>query len=518
MISKPDINISLLPATNMQGIGTRRDLIVVQSPNASANALVTGIHNKTKAELDALLDANSYARFLVAQWLTANQTGNNVKAELDLIVLAPAGGAAAAAASLVFSGTATEAGTINLSILSSKLFTKQIAVASGATHIVAGTAVVTAYAGVVAPFTVTDEETPDGTVTITATDAGTIGNGFGIEISGIPAGISVALTGFASGTGTPTVTNLFNLVGNRRYQGVLWPADLLASVATVTTFLDARFNQSNDVLDGVAFMGYSNSLANTVSAVNALNSPSLVVIGNILTTGNSYKAGPEIVHPTDYTVAEFMGIRSRRLTTSASIASVVASNASGDVFGGIALASLPYFNTPLAGTPVTQAVTLFSAANQATLNAAGFSVVGPNRAYTGSIAGSVVTTYKTDAAGNPDVSFKYLNYVDTASVCREFLFNNLKAIFVQSRLTDGDLVPGRSMENVASIKAVFKRLLAALKDEVLVRKGLVADSIIDDNLSVVVDLANRKATINSVLPIVTQLETLNVPLRMTFEV
>jgi len=613
MISKPDVNISLLSANTVVDIGTRRDLIVVQTPGATANALVTGIHNKTKVQLDSLLGVSSYARFLVQQWLTANQQGNNVKAELDVITLKEGvragtastltidlGGATGgdftitvngdttaaiaynadaaaveaalalidvtasavidtdivitfdapedlidlpaisgnvtgltgdtessatavagtstkvkAAATLVVTGTATEASNISLSILSSKLFKQTIAVASGDIHTVVSAAIETAFADVAAPFTVDDVS---GTVTITASDYGTIGNAYGLEITGIPAGISIAVTGFASGVTAPTVTGLFTLIGNRRYQGILWPKDLLASVAIVTTLLDARFNMSNEVLDGVAFMGYSNSLQNTITLVEALNSQSLVVMGNILTTGNSYKSGPEIVHPLDFSVAEFMGIRSRRLSDGASIASVVTTNAFGDQFGGMSLASLPYFNTPLAGTPVTESVNLFTFADQATLNTEGYSVVGPNRTLTNTIAGALVTTYKTDEAGNDDVSFKYLNYVDTASVCREFLFNNLKALFVQARLTDGDLIANKSMENAVSIKAAFKRLLSDLQDEALVRKGREADKIIDQYLTVEIVLEDRTATINSVLPIVTQLEQINVPLRLTFEV
>jgi len=613
MISKPDVNISLLSATNILDIGVRRDLVVCQTPGASANALVTGIHNKTKAELDTLFGAGSYSRFLIQQWLTANQTGNNVKAELDTIVLkegvrastptiltvdldgdtgnytitvdgettaniAHTADAAAieaavllatgipvsvvvgstivvtfdddvhlitlptvsgdvsgltgdgtstavatpgvsskakAAGSLAVTGTATEAGSLVVSILSSKLFKKTITIASGDTHLVVGAAIQTAFAGLVAPFTVVNTS---GTVALTASDYGTLGNGYGIEVTGIPAGLAIAVTAFTGGATSPSVTNLFTLIGSRRYTGILWPNDLISDVDVLTTLLDARFNASNEILDGVGFVGYSGTLANSVSLVTALNSQSLVVMGNILTAGNSYKKGPEIVHPLDYSVAEFMGIRERRLSDNASIASVVTTNAFGDQFGGMSLASLPYFNTPLALTPVTTSINLFNYADQATLNEWGFSVYGPNRTGTNAIMGTVVTTYKTDVAGNEDVSFKYLEYVDTASVCREFLFNNLKEAFDQTRLTDGDLVEGRAMENTVSIKATFLRLLAFLKDAALVRKGRVADKLIADNLSVIISLADRNATIYSVLPIVTQLEGINVPLRLTFEI
>lgn len=515
-ISKPDVNISLVAADIVLGIGARRDLIVCQTPNASANALVIDIPDKTQTELDSLLGAGSYSRVMIQKWLDANGTDNNVRSELDMITLKEGTSATASDIVLTFTGTsATEAGTIELSILSSDLYKKTISVAIGDDPTDVALAITTAYVATVAPFSVGNAS---GVVTITASDAGTIGDGYGIEITGTPAGLTAAVTAATGGAVPPTVDDIMDLVGNRRYQGILWPSDLITSISEVTDdFLDVRFNTSNDILDGVAFVGNSGTLAALKVIVNAENSQSLVVMGNSVTVGGTTKDGPEIVHPVDWTVAEFMAIRARRLTEGASIASVVTNNASGDQFGGISLASLPYFNTLMSDTPVTTSVSLFTGAEQAELNIAGFSVVGPNRPLTETIMGTVVTTYKLDTKGNSNVSFKYLNYVDTASVCREFLYNNFKSLFAQSRLTDGDLLAGRSMENASSIKAAFKGLLAILKDDALVRKGRVADRLIDENLTVVLDLANRKATINSVLPIVTQLETINMPLQLTFE-
>ena len=517
MISKPDVNISLVSANNVLDIGTRRDLIVCQSPNATANVLITGVHSKTQAELDALVGTGSYCRFMIQAWLDANRTGNNVETELDLIALKPEAAAVASAIVLTITGTATEAGTITLSILSSELFKKTIDVASGDVHTVVATAIETAYTGVVAPFAVVDAI---GTLTITASDKGTIGNDYGIEITGVPAGITATITPAASGATAPIITDVMDLVGQRRYQGIVWPTDLLSSAATeLIDFLDDRFNVSNDILDGVAFIGETATLADAKAVATAKNSASLVFIGNNIAAvaGTPTKDGPEVLHPVDWITTTFMAVRSRRLSEGASISSVVSNNASGDQFGGKALASLPYFNTPMDGIPVTDSVSVFTGSEQAELNTVGYSVVGPNKQGTDTIMGAVVTTYKTDAAGNTDVSFKYLNYVDTASICREYLFNNMKSLFAQSRLTDGDLLPSRSMENAASLKAAFKGLLADLKEVALVRLGRVADKLIDDNMYVSLDLAGRSATINSVLPIVTQLETINVPLQLTFE-
>lgn len=513
-ISKPDVNISLSSATSVLDIGTRRDLIVCQMPSAD-DLLHTGLHSMTQSELDALLTAGSYARVMVQQWLDANRTGNNVGAELDFIALKENAAAVACVNTITFAGTATAAGNIEVSILSSKLYKKNVSVAVGDANTAVSLAIKSAFGGTTAPFAVTDST---GVVSITATDKGAIGAGYGVEITGVPAGLTATVAVDTTDTAIPgSITDIMDVVGNRRYQGILWPAFLASAVSEVVDFLDDRFNVSNDILDGVAFMGLTNTLANLKVSANAENSQSLVMAGNAVTVGNSEKLGPEIVHPVDWTMATFMGIRARRLTDNASITSVLATTAFNDQYGGRSLASLPYFNTPLSSVPVTDAIALFDGTEQAELNEAGFGVIGPNRPVTEVITGSIPTSYKTDIAGNEDVSFKYLNYVDTASVCREFLFNNFKAKFIQSRLTDGDLLPGRSMENAASLKSAFKGFIAILQDDALIRQGRTAEKIIDANLSVTIDLAGRKATIASVLPIVTQLETINMPLQLTFE-
>ena len=155
-----------------------------------------------------------------------------------------------------------------------------ISVASGADETDLADAITAAFASTVAPFSV---DNVAGVVTVTATDLGTIGNAMGIEVSNLAAGtISVTIAAGVTGATPPTVTDVMDLVGNTRYQGILWPNDLLASLDEVTTdFLDDRFNASNEILDGVAFMGYANTLAATKTFVNGatpINTQSLVLI------------------------------------------------------------------------------------------------------------------------------------------------------------------------------------------------------------------------------------------------
>jgi hypothetical protein len=279
---------------------------------------------------------------------------------------------------------------------------------------------------------------------------------------------------------------------------------------------DARFNASNNILDGIVFHGRSATAANAASAVASLNSQSLVVMGNNKLNATLHK-GPAILQPADWVAAYFMGVRDKRLSTGAQIADLItATNSPRDATGGPALASLPYFNTPLRQTPVTGTANIYSGTELIEFEDDGFPSFGVYTAVHAMIMGPVVTTWTTDAAGNPNDSFHYLNYVDTGSVCREIIFRTLKATFAQSRLTEGDLLPGRAIENAASIKSKLVAIYKVLADAALVQAGEAAVSFFSENTSVEVSLATRTVTINGVLPIVTQLGTLNYNLALAF--
>ena len=152
------------------------------------------------------------------------------------------------------------------------------------------------------------------------------------------------------------------------------------------------------------------------------------------------------------------------------------------------------------------------------LNTSGISTIGNNRAGNQVILGEQVTTYKTDSAGNPDVSFKFLNFVDTSSNAREFFVNNYRNVYAQSRLTGGDLIPGRDMANQASIEATtigFYNTLSGA-DFVLTQAGEEARRFFIQNLIVSLDLATGTVTVDMGTPLVTQLRNLFGTMRIVF--
>jgi hypothetical protein len=216
--------------------------------------------------------------------------------------------------------------------------------------------------------------------------------------------------------------------------------------------------------------------------------------------------------------AQLAGIAALRMTDGASIARFVTTTSSLDQFGGTALASLPYFNTPLPNMPLLKVGRGFTDVEIESLHDSGGYVMGLNVAGNAGIVGEVVTTFKTDAGGNPDPTWKYLNYVHTGTNVREYFFNNLKKRFVQSRLTQGAVSRGRDMVNEQVFRAFTEKLYLDLAGAnfVLVQDGAAAITFFKDNLTVVLDLSLGKITSTMLVPIVTQARIIIATIKISF--
>lgn len=515
--SNPRINIQLLPAAIVDAFADRRDLIVGVLPTAAtatSGALVQNVNSLTMAQKRAQFGTGElFGR--VQQWLQSN-AGNS---PLDVIGLDEDAGGTAATASIVFAGTATAAGTITVSVVDEFLFTVTVDVASGTVHTAVATAVEAALDALVdAPFSSAVTGVGTDTVTMTADEKGTSGNYYGIKISVDVAGITGTLTGWTGGATDPSLTGIFDVITGIRYTGISWPEYWQAGLSNVKTLLEDRFNAANQIVDGTAFHGRSLTYANALTAVSTENSQTIVMGGNNKVDTATHK-GPAVLQPADWTLAYFMGVRARRLTPGAPVADyIVTTGGLLDAFGGPALASLPYFNTPLARTSLASPAILYSSSEQVDLESEGFTTFGVNIASSAMIMGPVTTNWVTDAAGNENISFHYLNYVDTGSACREIFWRTLRSTFAQSRLTEGDLIPGRSMANAESIKAELLRIYRVLSGQALTQAGDDAEKYFSDNTTVTVSLATGTATVTGPLPIVTQLRQMDYALQFSFTV
>lgn len=512
-IMQPKVTVNIVPSSEEAQNTGQKILFVGQmlaAGTATAGALVENVANGG-AE-DALFGVKS----MLATLIRANKIRNQ-QVQVDVIPLDDDGGATAAAGALVWTGTATEAGVYTVVFGSEKNLKVEIAVASTDTAEVVGDAVTAAIIATgispVAPVNTA------GSVAVTAENGGTYGNSIPLEIRGEVAGLTTSVTAMASGATDPTLTSVFDVIGNKRYQAIVWAYP--DSTTEVRALLDPRFNADGQVLDGVAFTAKNDTVGNLSSLATPLNSQSLVIIGGRIETETSYKGG-DVVEIPMVKAAQFAGYRGLRLDVDGfSIADlVITANGPLDSFGGPALASKPYFNTPFADLFPVKAGRGFDDSEIETLKDAGVSVVGNNIAANGIISGEMVTTYKTDIAGNPDVTFTFLNYVDTATGAREYRFTNYRKRFAQSRLTEGDILKGRDMANANVIRSFSKRLYQDLSGVgfVLVEAGEDALNFFDDNLIISIDKAKGLATVQQTDIIVTQMREIRVTSKIAFSI
>lgn len=508
--SNPRINLPIVAAKTEVGAASQRVLFVGQmtsAGSASTGVLEEDIQND--GSWDGLFGENSMLAGMVREFRAIN-----IDVTIDAIPLADNGSGVPATSTFTITGPATEDGTLTFYVGSRVNHAFEIAVADGDSATVIGDALEAAItADTKVPVTAANVT---GVVTMTAVNDGTEGNAIGIAKSGSVGGVAVALVGMASGATDPSLTGVFDVVGDTRYQTIVWPFGY--TTAEVKAFLDGRFNTDNKVLDGVAIMRSVDTFSNLQTAGNAENSQSLVILGSKLVTGGDVE-GAGLLEISTVVSSQFAAIRSLRLEEGTNIAAyVIATNGVRDNRGGPALASLPYFNTPFARLPLITRGDGFTDTELTDLLDAGISNIGTNLAGTETIAGPIKTTYKTDAASNPDPSFGFLNYVDTISTTREEFFNRLRNRYAQSRLTDGDVQGGRAMANKEMIRAfvigVFQDLGSA--DFVLMQAGEDAAQFFKDNLTVTLDLDTGVVTITMQAPIVTQLREIAGAIQIAF--
>lgn len=511
----PKVN-AILKGKSDTSIRGRSELVIGVLPNGDANSgkVFVNVQTFSKSELDSTFGVNTHLRLTIEKFLAVNRKSKlrvqTIEEELSYTT--------SASGKIAFSGAATKDGKYLVSMISDKDFTAEISVLTGDTDEVVATKVENAFKPVAMPKLPAKVTRSLAEVTATANTKSTIGNTYGLKVVGEVEGLTVSLTGFSGGSGAPAYAESDFPAG--RVTGVLVPSTFTVMFEAVKSVMEARFNSTNLINDGVTFYGLCDSYSNISSALATQNTKTMV-IGNKLTPVvipiNGHKqTGPSFVHPVDFSVAEFMAIRALRLELNAPVADYVIASGK-DNFGGKALASLPYHNTPLAMTPVTPAILLFDESEKEGLEALGYTVIDVNDTESAVVMGATATNYKYDELGLPSDTFKYLEFVDTGSVCREYIFNFMKQKLAQSRATGGDLMERRNMHNEVSIAGLFMDAYEDLgKDALVQMDGTIVSQVLNE-LSVSIDLAKRTAQLEGFLPIVTQIGTVNMALNLVFK-
>jgi len=515
-LRNPIVTSTLSAGFDRAGFNPQKILVVAQkvaAGTATSGDLQENILNDNS--WDTLAGENSHG----AASLRAIRRLNDIT-QVDAIFLDDAGSATDAAGVFAITGTSTETGELIFNIGSSLNGDYTIGVALGDTATVIGDALVTAITANARSLVSAVNTT--GSVALTAINGGKIGNTIGLSVDGQVAGVSVAITAMTGGATDPTLTGVFDVVGTTRYQTVVWPFDDLTELKS---FLDPRFNVNNNILDGVGIFSVADTFANLKTLVEAENSESLSIIVDKFEDRSAYKA-PAVMEVPFLKSSQFAAIRAIRFTEDANIANYVIARTPGDTIGGQKIAAKPYFNTPFRDLPLVK--TGFGFLTDTEINQlqdAGGWVIGNNRAGNETIAGQVVTTYKNDSAGNPDDTFSFLNYVDTSSVYREYMLNNVRAKYAQYRLTGGALVGEGDIANESSVRSFIIELNNDLGEDFQVAQvgiGTIGgekadfDKAFKDNLTVDVDLSQGKVTISMTAFIVVQARIFLIPIQIKF--
>lgn len=514
-LRNPIVTSTLSAAFQKAGFNSQKILVIGQK--VAAGSAVSGDLNEN------ILNDNSWnvlagAASQGAAAVRAIKKLNGVT-QVDAIFLDDAAGTPAAGI-FTITGAATEAGSLTFNIGSSLNGSYIVGVANLDSVTDIGDALVVLIAA--NSKSLVTAANVAGVVTLTATNDGTVGNSIGMSVEGSVGGVSIALTAMVGGATDPVLVGVFDVVGKTRYQTIVWPYDVLTELKA---FLDPRFNVDNNILDGVGIYSKTDTFANLKTLVEAENSESLSIIVDKFEDRAAYKASAVFEVPF-LKAAQFAAIRALRLTEDANIASFVIARTPGDTIGGQKIAAKPYFNTPFPDLPLVK--TGFGFLDDTEINQlqdAGGWVIGNNRAGNTTIAGQVVTTYKTDSAGNPDNTFSFLNYVDCSSAVREYMVNNVRAKYAQYRLTGGALVGDGDIANEESIKSFIVELNNDLGEDFQITQvgvGTVDGLKVDydkefkNGLTVSIDLSEGKTTIAMTAFIVVQARIFLIPIQIAF--
>ena len=513
-INEPQIEISILPALVTPISQEQKILVVGQKTTvgtAVAGTLVKEIGNLN--EQDGFFGKDS----MLAGMVRSGKKNNKIT-RMDAIVLEDEDGSVAATGSFLVTGTATAAGVLTFYVGSRKNHAYQVSVVISDTDTVIGDALEALInSDDRAPFSAANVT---GTITITATNKGLVANYFGLQvvqpeggIAGITLGVVTAMNG---GSTDPDLSSIFAIVENIQYQTVIFPETYLLQ-PEVIAFLDERFNTGTDRLLNGAGISYStDTFSNLIASSIANNSQNFTPFANKLVADTLYKGSQQFEINYDL-ASQFGSVMALRLTDGSNLSElVIGSGGANDKIGGIHISTLPYHNTPFKNMPLIDNEHEFSLSEANALTNAGWSLTGNNSSRTNIIAGEVVTRYKTDAAGDEDLSFKFRNYVDQAVTVRDVFHTELKATYRQFRLTDGDLRPGFNITNEADIRGEVLRIYNQLADLVIVVGGFKALKLFKDNLTITLDSVNGLVTISMLDPVVTQLRKMVVTMQLVF--
>lgn len=515
-ISFPKTTVNKLSSQTPAGVEGQKILVIGQKTSSGSATPKALNQDVKKNDIAGLFGAKSLlAGQLRPMFKIFEDSQGDVAPIVDVIALEDAVAGTQASATITMSdtgatGDATETGTLVFRVAGTDY---SIDIVEGEAIADVSTKLETALTDAEAQFSVAESTLVN---TLTFENKGTVGNGVDMSVTGLSfdgtdyvlGNIKVVITAFSGGSTDPDVSDVLDVVSEVRYQTISAPVEY-GTDYLLDDYLDTRFNVTNNILDGVAVFCKNDTLANLKTALNALNSQSCVYICDKIYAEDTYKAG-SLKQPTYVTASQFSALRGLRRTDGANIINITPASTYGalDGQGGVEISSLPYANTAVFDIDILDTGRGFTSTEVSELHDAGGTVIGNNIVNNTVLLGQAYTTYKTDVAGNEDVTWRFLNTVDTLSASAEYIQKNLRKRFAQSRLTSGTLTSGRNVTNESAIRAYALELYKDLGELMLVPTGKEAESYFVNNLTIEIDYVEGSVNMISNFAIVVQLREL----------
>lgn len=489
-LQRPSITVQCQGA-NQYATNDERKVLIIGEVSGGSGVIPTAIIDRVLEDVNALdtpeiFGADSQLNLAIQRFKKINPL-----VQLDILPVVEGGASATATLTPTFLGALTEATVASVMTINIGGHKRYINVAVGDLLLDVATKIVDIYA-----------DDPLITVTLVG-ETGVFSYKQGTaSVNDVPlvitqnrvSGIDIVEQKFAGGASVQ-IPYALDSVLFERYTSII--LDDVLGIDILPTYTESVCNLTNEIRDGVGFVMQTGTIPLAKAFASLHNEKTLVSFYNL-----------EEMKYNIYTLeamSEIVAIRELRFRTGANVGDYVVDFL--ENYGGINKATLPYFNTPLTfGKPKG----FITEADLTLLIEEGISLFTTccNR----TVLSEVVTLYKTNEAGNRDYSWHFLNYVDTMSVIREFIVNNLRQRFSQTRMTDGDLVAGVSMANNGSLKSALVRLSSILADKGRNHeKGIIRTGFVDfitENITIQQDLTLGLWNFKMSVPIVTQVRTI----------
>lgn len=275
VINTPGVFAEFDPTRAVKGVqlGPHDALIVGQKHPSAGSATANTVYSvESEAEAIALFGRNSQVANMVKAFKAVDDA-------TPLYAIGTADGTTAATGSIVWTGTATEAGELVFYVGGRRV---SVAVANGDTAATVETNALAAFA-LETDMPVTVAANAASGVDFTAIQKGTIGNQIQIGLcllpgERVPAGLTPTVNAMASGATDPTYASAITAMGEDQYHTIAVGCCTATVLGLFVTELESRWGPMR-AIEGVAFAALYDTRANLTTFGNALNSQTLVVHG-----------------------------------------------------------------------------------------------------------------------------------------------------------------------------------------------------------------------------------------------